>query len=230
MSLLYSTHPQHNLALLISFLSSGLSGGGDSESPIFCPAVCDTTLQTDGLWFYHDKQPVRSLEEMIDVYHKTVGRNCILELGITPKGNGLLPDSQVARSKELGDFIRYCYGNPVYKVSNATDGCGTHFMHFDPPASIDRIVLMEDQTKGQVIRSYQVHAKIVDGQTAVVDLPWILVSNGTSIGHKKIDIFREAINVAEIKVNSTHVDTPRWRSVLAYLCSGLTNGTYPTTS
>lgn len=218
------------MALLIFFLSSGLSGGGDSESPIFCPAVCDTTLQTDGLWFYHDDQPVRSLEEMIDVYHATVGRNCILELGITPKGSGLLPDSQVARSKELGNFISSCYGNPIRKVTNATDGCGAHFMNFEPPTSIDRIVLMEDQTNGQVVRSYQVHAKIVDGQTAVANLPWILVSNGTSIGHKKIDIFGKAINVAEVKVNSTHVDTPRWRSVSAYHCSGLTNGAYPATS
>jgi hypothetical protein len=87
---------------------------------------------------------------------------------------------------------------------------------------------MEDQTNGQVIRSYQVHAKIVDAQDAngTLAVPWSLVSNGTSIGHKKIDIFNKAITVTGVMVNTTYVDTPRWRSVSVHLCDRLAaNGT-----
>lgn len=156
---------------------------------------------------------------MIDVYHETVGRNCVLELGITPMGNGLLPDSQVARSKELGDFIKSCYGNPIEPVTSTTDESGVYHMVFDPPAAIDRIVLMEDQTQGQVIRSYQVEAKVFDAQNDSSDVPWTPLSRGSSIGHKKIDLFGRVRRVSEVKVNSTHVDTPKWRSVSTYLCN-----------
>jgi alpha-L-fucosidase len=42
--------------------------GGNSGSPYFSPAVCDTTLQTDDRWFYGVNQPLRSIEELIAVY------------------------------------------------------------------------------------------------------------------------------------------------------------------
>lgn len=71
---------------------------------------------------------------------------------------------------------------------------------------------MEDQTNGQVIRSYSVYAKIGGSAT------WTLVSKGTSVGHKKIDIFDAAVSVTEVMVNSTFVDIPKWRAVSAHLC------------
>ncbi len=32
--------------------STGTSGGGDPDSPVFCPAECDTTLQIFDRWFW----------------------------------------------------------------------------------------------------------------------------------------------------------------------------------
>jgi hypothetical protein len=96
-------------------------------------------------------------------------------------------------------------------------------MTFDYPTSVDRIQLMEDQTNGQVIRSYAVYAKVVDigGVNGTLNVPWTLVSNGTSVGHKKIDIFDAPVSVTEILVNSTYVDVPKWRSVSVHLCDQL---------
>ncbi|KFY38444.1 hypothetical protein V495_06565 [Pseudogymnoascus sp. VKM F-4514 (FW-929)] len=204
------------------------SDGGDPTSPIFCPAECDTTLQTEDRWFFGVDQPLRSIEEMIDVYHTTVGRNCILELDLAPDRSGLIPARHAARYKQLGDFIRSCYDKPIApkETKPENDEAGSYSLAFDVPTAIDRIVLMEDQTNGQVIRSYQVHAKIVDAQEAngTLNVPWTLVSNGTSVGHKKIDLFDKAITVTEVLVNSTYVDIPKWRSVSVHLCDRL-NGT-----
>jgi alpha-L-fucosidase len=165
---------------------------------------------------------------MIDVYHTTVGRNCILELDLAPDRSGLIPARHAARYKQLGDFIRSCYDKPIApkETKPENDEAGSYSLAFDVPTAIDRIVLMEDQTNGQVIRSYQVHAKIVDAQEAngTLNVPWTLVSNGTSVGHKKIDLFEEAITVTEVLVNSTYVDIPKWRSVSVHLCDRL-NGT-----
>lgn len=203
--------------------------GGDPQSPYFCPAECDTTLQTDDRWFFGVDQPLRSIEEMIDVYHKTVGRNCLLELDLTPDRSGLIPANYAARYKQLGDFISSCYEKPVAShAAHNADENGVYTIKFDYPTAIDRIVLMEDQTNGQVIRSYQVQAKVVDSQDAngTLAVPFTLVSNGTSIGHKKIDIFQKAVSVTEVLIKTTFVDTPKWRSVSVHLCDQLAaNGT-----
>ena len=161
---------------------------------------------------------------MIDVYHKTVGRNCLLELDLSPDRSGLIPARYAARYKQLGDFISSCYGKPIaHKTTHTGNDAGIYSMTFNYPTSIDRIVLMEDQTDGQVIRSYQVHAKIVDSQDAngTLAVPWTRVSKGTSVGHKKIDLFDEAVTVMEVMVNSTFVDTPKLRSVSVHLCDRL---------
>lgn len=158
---------------------------------------------------------------MIDVYHQTVGRNCLLELDLTPDRSGLIPASYAARYKQLGDFINSCYRKAVAtKTTHVSDDKGVYTLTFDHPTPIDRIVMMEDQINGQVIRSYQVQAKIVDAMDAngTLAVPWSLVSNGTSIGHKKIDLFDEAITVTEVMANTTYVDTPKWRSVSVHLC------------
>lgn len=157
---------------------------------------------------------------MIDVYHQTVGRNCLLELDLAPDRSGLIPARHASRYKELGDFVRSCYGQPTAHLSNTTTATGVS-IKFDYPASIDRIAIMEDQTAGQVIRAYEVYAKIVDAEemNGTLDVPWTLVSNGSSVGHKRIDLFDEAITVTDVVVNATRfVDTPKWRSVQVYLC------------
>lgn len=207
--------------------STGVSNdGGDPTSPYFAPAECDTTLQTEDRWFWGEDQPLRSLDEMIDVYHQTVGRNCQLELDLAPDRSGLIPARHAARYKELGDFIQSCYGKPLPK-SNTTTPTGVS-LTFEYPTPIDRIAIMEDQTNGQVIRSYEVYAKIVDAEemNGTLDVPWTLVSTGSSIGHKRIDLFDNAMTVTEVLVNATkYVDTPVWRSVEVYLCGNSTSST-----
>ncbi|KAJ5794327.1 Glycoside hydrolase family 29 [Penicillium paradoxum] len=195
--------------------SSGLTNdGGDSTSPYFCPAECDTTLQTEDRWFFGVDQPLRSLDEMIGVYHKTVGRNCILELDLAPDRTGAIPKEHATRYKELGDFINACYGKTVADdATHDSNENGEYNIKLSKPTEIDRIVMMEDQTNGQVIRSYEVHAKIEGGNGE-----FQLVSNGTSIGHKKIDIFDKSVKATEVSIKTKYVDTPKWRSVSLHLC------------
>ncbi|KAJ7745336.1 alpha-L-fucosidase [Mycena metata] len=206
--------------------STGVTNdGGSPTSPFFAPAECDTTLQSGIRWFWGVNQPLRPISEMIEVYHQTVGRNCLLELDLAPDRSGLIPATHAARYKELGDFIRSCYGpgSAVGSVANSTTGPIVTLV-FDFPTSIDRIVLMEDQTTGQVIRGYEVHAKILDasGRNGTLNVPMTLVSSGQSVGHKRIDLFNTPITVTEIVVNATKfVDAPVWRSVSVHLCDSL---------
>jgi alpha-L-fucosidase len=162
------------------------------------PVEADTPLRKLH-WFWHpnDEKSLNSLEEMLDIYHKTVGRGAQLVLGLAPDNRGLLPDSDVARLREFGDEIRRIYGknlaeqgggNPALDGDSDTSWSapqGAHegaiVAHFDPPITFDRAVSMEGLSGGQRVQKYAI--EVSDGTG------WRRIASGTSIGHKKIDIF-----------------------------------------
>lgn len=192
-------------------------------------------MQVDAQWFFNKEKALRPLSGLIDVYHTTVGRNCVLELNLTPGGDGLVPDDHVELYEQLGGFISSCYGESVDEgaTHEANDEDGSYSIRFESPQEIDRVVLMEDQTEGQVIRSYEVHGKgSGSGEGLNATAPdassWTLLSEGTSVGHKKIDLFDGAVSVSEVKVSTTFADTPKWQSVSVHLCDDPDlNGTAP---
>jgi alpha-L-fucosidase len=147
---------------------------------------------------------------------------------MSPDRSGLILAGHAARYKQLGDFITSCYGAPVNpnatRTVYGTDGTVT--LNFDYATSIDRIMLMEDQTNGQVIRKYEVWAKVVDdGITdGTFNVPLTMISNGTSIGHKRIEIF-DPVTVIQVMVNTSFVDTPAWKTVSVHLCDQLVANT-----
>ena len=69
--------------------STGTSGRGDPNSSDYCPKACDTTLQESDHWFWMGN-PIRSLGELIPIYHGTVGRNGMLELDFAIDRQGLV--------------------------------------------------------------------------------------------------------------------------------------------
>lgn len=74
------------------------------------PIEADTPLR-DLHWFWHphDEASLKSLDKLTTTYEETVGRGAQLMLGLAPDNRGLLPDSDVARLKELGDAIRHMH-------------------------------------------------------------------------------------------------------------------------
>jgi alpha-L-fucosidase len=157
---------------------------------------------------------------MIQVYHQTVGRNCILMLDLAPDRTGLIPTTHARRYKELGDFIRSCYGNSISPTERLTSNDSTiHIQLFDAsPVTIDRSVIQEDQTHGQVIREYTIDAQLVNSTNAT---QWTTVANGTSIGNKKIDIWSvgpQLVNAVRLSITKV-VDTPVIKAFTVHLCN-----------
>ncbi len=75
------------------------NGGGDPNSQQWCPGTADTTLQEGDHWFYVPGEPIRSLAELIFVYHATVGRNAVLELDFAISRTGKVDPVHAARYK-----------------------------------------------------------------------------------------------------------------------------------
>ena len=76
---------------------SGFLTGGDPASDTFCPSESDTTLQNGDNWFYDSVSGIRTLSELQDVYHDTVGHNSFLMMDFAPTPEGLIAPEQAAR-------------------------------------------------------------------------------------------------------------------------------------
>lgn len=175
--------------------STGLTGQGDPTSTVWQSAVTDTTLQNGDHWFYVEGDPIRTLAELIDVYHASVGANSVLELDFAIDTTGNVHPSHAVAYKQFGDWIRSCYGTLVASTSGDNDT-----LTLPLPAggsTIDRFIVQEDQTYGQRVRAF-----VIETQTEAGG-PWTQASVGTSIGHKRIALAAATVKATAARLRIT---------------------------
>jgi alpha-L-fucosidase len=190
------------------------------------PAEADTPLRKEH-WFWHpnDEASLKSVDELLRTYERTVGRGAQLMIGLAPDNRGLLPEADVKRLAEFGDALRATYAPEKNLAARATNASlyrnaldpdpdtvwspveGSHSaiidLVFAAPISFDRAVTMEWLVDGQRIQKYAVQIK--DGAN------WKTIYEGTTIGHKKIDRFNR-ITARRVRLNVLSASsTPRIR-------------------
>lgn len=157
---------------------------GDPDGRYWVPAMADTPLRGyNGRheWFWEpgdDDFAVYPLANLMDMYEKSVGRNATLIIGLTPNPDGLIPDGDVQRLKEFGNEVNRRFSNPVASIAGNRKQL---VLKLNKAQDINYCMILEDITKGERIRSYRIEAK-VDGK-------WVTVSEGESVGHKRIVSF-----------------------------------------
>ena len=157
------------------------------------PAEADTPLR-DGQWFWHPnaEDKLKPLDKLMEIYHQTVGRGAQLVLGLAPDNRGLLPDVDVRRLGEFGAEVKRIYGQGLLKAENLAgsghpdssigpENACQYVLRMPQPATFDRAVIMEDLTEGQRIRKYAILGRVGNEMRTI--------ASGTTVGHKKIDIF-----------------------------------------
>ena len=112
---------------------------GDRNGDMWLPAECDVSIRPG--WFYHTSEDdkVRSPQNLVDLYFKSVGRGATLLLNVPPDGRGFIHEND-ARSlsgfrTQLDDFFdvdvakdaRITAGNvrgnsPLFSPENLIDG------------------------------------------------------------------------------------------------------------
>ncbi len=164
---------------------------GNSSSLRWVDKFCDPQLFRDHIWFYEPGREVKSLKEMILIYHDIVGRGMIMELAFAINREGLVEESHAKMYKQLGEWAKNCYGTPMMSKQNIF---GERTITLQLPShgseSFDRIVLQEDVAVGQRIRNYTIHLVQADvnGDESIITT---LVSNGTSVGRKRIHLLQK---------------------------------------
>lgn len=99
-------------------------------------------------WFWREGEDcqVFEVDELMQKYVTSVGRNTNMLLGIVVNDKGWVPATDVARLEAYGKEIRRRFGHPDKQVK----GTGPVLtIGLDKPAVIDRVIVQEDITKGE---------------------------------------------------------------------------------
>ena len=169
---------------------------GDADGEYYMPAMSDAPLRGfngrhEWFWEPGDEAHIFPLQHLMEKYMGSVGHNSTLIMGITPDNRGLIPDADAARLKEFGDEINRRFSHPI--ASAKGEGKKLN-LKLTEPATIKAIVLSEDIAQGERVREYCVEGK-VNGK-------WIVLSEGSCIGHKHIvEIDPVEVSALRLKVN-----------------------------
>ncbi|MBQ1257420.1 MAG: alpha-L-fucosidase [Clostridia bacterium] len=151
-----------------------------SKGLTFCPSEIDTSIRKG--WFWHKNEEPKSLEQLFEIYLKSVGANASLHLNIPPTTDGLLDERDVKRLHEFGELIRKEFSKPVSAKMERISGSETqpeYKLTFEDRRAIKYVILEEDIEKGQRIESFSIYQEGKRGNP-------FPVYQGTTVGNRKI--------------------------------------------
>jgi alpha-L-fucosidase len=184
---------------------------GDPNGTVWQPGECDVSIRPG--WFWHKREDalVRSVDDLVDLYFQSVGRNAVLLLNVPPNHQGLFCDTDVERLRGFRARLDEMFGTNLAAGKKATasntragderfgaaravdDAAGTYWATDDDVTSgwieVDlgaaakfNIASMQEAIElGQRVAAY--HLEYWDGSA------WRTITSGTTIGHKKLDRF-----------------------------------------
>ncbi len=148
----------------------------DPDGSVWMPNEVDVSIRRPN-WFWSTKNESRvlSLEQMLSIYYRSVGRGAQLLINIPANREGLLPEKDCAVAKALGAEITKRFGRPLAPAS----GTGSSLtLQLPSQRSVDTVVLEEDTRGGERVRGY-----VLEGQAGQV---WVPLGEGAAVGHKHI--------------------------------------------
>jgi alpha-L-fucosidase len=86
---------------------------GTRHGTRWLPAECDVSIRPG--WFWHERENarVKTPQQLIDLYYKSVGRGANLLLNVPPNRDGLIGAEDAASLKDFGAWRRATFGKPV---------------------------------------------------------------------------------------------------------------------
>jgi alpha-L-fucosidase len=149
---------------------------GDANGDTWLPNEVDVSIRRPN-WFWSttNANKVLTLDQLLSIYYRSVGRGAQLLLNIPANRDGLLskPDCEVAGA--FGKEIKRRFGTSIAE----TRGNGrTIVLPLQKPMRVDTVILQEDTKLGERVRAYT-----LDGQ---VNGQWKRLATGSAIGQKRI--------------------------------------------
>ncbi|MBP8790135.1 MAG: alpha-L-fucosidase [Breznakibacter sp.] len=202
---------------------------GDPNGDDWIVGQCDVSIRPG--WFYHASEDslVKSPQQLVDIYYKSVGRNAVLLINLPPDQRGLIHENDVEALMGFWNTIEETFSNNLTKGSkvkanntrlnnkkfepaNLLDNNPSSYWATDEkisPAHIeleflketnfDRILIQEPIQFGQRINKFAIDIWNKDG--------WTTVFEGTTIGYKRLvrinPVTTEKMRLRIIEANNT---------------------------
>jgi alpha-L-fucosidase len=147
---------------------------GDPDGSVWRPGETDVSIRPG--WFHHPAEDarVRSVEDLVELYFTSVGRNSKLLLNVPPTRDGVLHPTDTARLLGMRRLLDLTFAAERRVVPAP-----------GRPATVGVADLREEVERGQSVARYVVEGR--DGAR------WRTLSRGTTIGHRKLDRFPPAV-------------------------------------
>ncbi len=153
---------------------------GDPRGTVWRPGESDVSIRPG--WFHHPSEDdrVKTVDELVQLFFTSVGRNSKLLLNVPPTKDGVLHPTDVKRLHGMRVRLDDLFAVDRYPAVNAG---GTE--------TISLADLREDIARGQTVSRYRLDGLVGDD--------WRVLSRGTTIGYRKLDRF-ESVSVSAVRL------------------------------
>ena len=179
---------------------------GDPAGDVWMPVEVDVSIRRPN-WFWNttDEKNLLTLDQLVEIYYRSVGRGTQLLLNMPPDRTGRIPALDAARAGEFGDEIRRRFGAAV------GEGAVTGRLldiSLGSTQRVDHVILQEAIGQGERVRGWRLEGYAWGH--------WQPLATGTQIGHKQIVPVRpDGYTILRLVVTDA-VDEPIIRRLAAF--------------
>ncbi len=215
--------------LIIGNSDQAYLNSGDPEGKNWIIGQCDVSIRPG--WFYHKEEDslVKSPQELVDIYYKSVGRNAVLLINLPPDERGLISENDIDSLRAFKQILDETFAhdiadganvsannfrskNEIFSPENVLDNDPKTYwatddsvlpaeltLSFDKERQFDRIMIQEPIQLGQRISKFQL--EVFHGKE------WKTVFEGTTIGYKRLirikPVYASKVRLRILQANNT---------------------------
>jgi alpha-L-fucosidase len=149
---------------------------GDPNGTVWMPNEVDVSiLRPNWFWSETSQRNLLSLDALLEIYYRSIGRGAQLLLNVPPDTTGLMPAADVTHAQQFGKEIERRFGKSVAEISGSGESVT---LPLPAGSRVDTFLMQEDCSFGERVRQYKIEARQAG--------KWIALGAGTAIGHKRI--------------------------------------------
>ncbi|GMN25020.1 hypothetical protein TIFTF001_000772 [Ficus carica] len=182
---------------------------GDPAGQDWVPAECDVSIRSG--WFWHASEAPKSAITLLDLYYKSVGRNCLFLLNVPPNSSGLISPEDILVLQEFSELRNAIFSHNLATnalvVASSTRAAGDSrfdpynvlkeglFTYWAPKKNQPDWTLYLDLQESVSFNVLQIQEPIHMGQRIAEfrleilgdeDEKWKKVANGTTVGYQRL--------------------------------------------
>ncbi|TVU14906.1 hypothetical protein EJB05_38403 [Eragrostis curvula] len=200
--------PFNKSSVTIGHTIDEYSRSGDPFGQDWVPAECDVSIRPG--WFWHASEKPKNATTLLDIYYKSVGRNCLLILNVPPNSSGLISDEDMQVLHEFTEirhtiFSQNFAANATVTASSVRGGMenlqfapsnvlkDSIYYYWAPQEGETSCEMFIDLGRSISFNVLQLQEPIQMGQRVIefhvdvlIDGQWQTIIEATTIGYKRL--------------------------------------------